>query len=126
MKKDTAVIVALTVIAVAVVAFLFVGRVHIPAVEKAESVSNGVHTELNEVQTKELCAILKGKRLYKDRPACGFEDTPYMVITCRDGQTMTFCTAFDDCPIVYYKEKNRYCRLTDYENHRLRSLCDDV
>lgn len=65
----------------------------------------------------ELAAIVDGKRLYRDSPSCGFDEN----VSVRFG-AQTFCIARDPCPILYYKEKNRYIRLSEKEKTRLYEL----
>lgn len=71
------------------------------------------HSELEAIK-----AIFDGKKMYKDNPSCGF--TEDVSVTFNEAQT--FCIACDTCPIVYWKEKDRYIRLTEEEKTQLYHL----
>lgn len=72
--------------------------------------------EDQEVET--IKAIFNGKKMYKDNPSCGFSET----ISIKFNNEHTFCIARDTCPIVYWKEKDRYFKLTEEEKTQLYDL----
>ncbi|MGN0370681.1 MAG: hypothetical protein ACI4EW_09060 [Butyrivibrio sp.] len=77
-----------------------------------------INEECKENELSEICNIFNGKILYKDDPACGFSEE--ISIKINEGQT--FCPACDSCPVVYWKEKNRYFRLSDEEIRRIHEI----
>lgn len=78
-----------------------------------------INTEFATEDFKEIATIFEGKELYNDTPSCSFnEDIAVMV-----GDSH-FCIANDACGIVYVKEKDKYFKLTDEENQKLRVLLE--
>lgn len=63
-----------------------------------------------------LKTLFDGKIMYRDNPSCGFSETVSIIFD----QKQTFCIAQDNCPIVYWKEKNRYITLSEDEKNQLR------
>ena len=73
---------------------------------------------LEDKDLETLKEIFDDKRMYKDTPSCGFSED----ISVRFNQSQTFCVARDTCPIVYWKEEDRYIRLTEEEKGVLYNL----
>ena len=67
-----------------------------------------------------LKSIFDGKIMYKDNPACGFSED----ISIKFNKEQTFCIACDTCPIVYWKEENKYIKLSEEEKARLYKLLE--
>ena len=67
-----------------------------------------------------LKTLFDGKIMYRDNPSCGFSETVSIIFD----QKQTFCIAQDNCPIVYWKEKNRYITLSEDEKNQLRDLLE--
>lgn len=59
--------------------------------------------------------IFDGKLLYKDSPACGFTENISIIFN----NSQTFCIACDTCPLIYWKEKDMYFRLSETEREQL-------
>lgn len=62
-----------------------------------------------------LKSIFSKKLMYTDNPTCGFSEDVSIVFD----KTQTFCIARDTCPIVFWKEKDRYISLTEVEQAQL-------
>lgn len=62
--------------------------------------------------------IFNGKRLCSDNLSCGFSDNVSIVIN----ETERFCFACDGCPVVYWKNKNKYFKLSEAEHIELREI----
>ena len=75
---------------------------------------------LNDIEVESLKAIFNGKKMHKDNLSCGFGEA----VSIKFDQEQTFCIARDTCPIVYWKEKNRYIRLSEYEKTQLYNLLE--
>ena len=81
------------------------------------------NNELHSLSDKELelvKSIFNGKKIYKDNLSCGFSEN----ISIKFDQEHTFCIARDTCPIVYWKEKDRYIKLSDDEKTQLYNLLE--
>lgn len=63
-------------------------------------------------------SIFNGKKMYKDNPSCGFSEDVSIKL---DG-SHTFCIAQDTCPIIYWKEDNKFFRLREEEKTQLYNL----
>ena len=81
------------------------------------------NNELHSLSDKELelvQSIFNGKKIYKDNLSCGFSEN----ISIKFDQEHTFCIARDTCPIVYWKEKDRYIKLSEDEKTQLYNLLE--
>lgn len=79
-----------------------------------------VSEHLTETDFKIICDMFEGKRLYRDTPSCGFGEE-VSILMDRNGEVQYFCIAQDDCPILYWKNRERYFKLSDAENEKLHS-----
>jgi len=73
---------------------------------------------LDDKEFKILKSILNGKKLYRDNPSCGFSEN----ISIKFNDEQTFCIARDSCPIIYWKEKDKYIKLSKKEKQKLYDL----
>lgn len=62
--------------------------------------------------------IFDNKKLYKDNPSCGFSENIAVVLD----NSLIFCIAQDNCPIIYYKNKKLFFRLSNQEKELLYSV----
>ena len=76
--------------------------------------------QLNDKDLESVKIIFNGKKLYKDNLSCGFDEA----VSIKFDDEQTFCIARDTCPIVYWKEKNRYIRITEDEKTQLYNLLE--
>ena len=106
------------------VIYLRQDKVNLYLVKKAEvyfqygstdSINHLSNNEMESVKT-----ILNGKKLYKDNLSCGFSEA----VSIKFDDEHTFCIARDTCPIMYWKEKNRYIRLTENEKTQLYNILE--
>lgn len=79
-----------------------------------------VINQLSDKEVEYVKDIFSGKKLYKDNLSCGFSEA----VSIKFNQEKTFCIAQDTCPIVYWKEKNRYIKLSEDEKNQLYSLLE--
>lgn len=79
-----------------------------------------VTCQLSDDEMEFIKTIFNGKKMYKDNLSCGFSET--VSVTFNNEQT--FCIARDNCPIVYWKEKNKYIKLTENEKEQLYTLLE--
>lgn len=77
-----------------------------------------ISEELTEDDLKSVMAIFDNKKLYYGKPSCGFNERIAVVLD----DTHVFCIACDDCPIIFYKNKEMYFNLSNQENRVLRDL----
>ena len=102
----------------AVLIVLLNNRTDLAFVKTAKSVSWRGQTELSTEETIQICAIFDGKILYRDNLSCGFSENVAVVFN----ENQTFCIACDSCPIVYWKEKNKYFNITEAQKKQLYSI----
>lgn len=69
-------------------------------------------------ELKLIANIFNGKTMYKDNPSCGFSES----VAVQLDNSHTFCIARDGCPVVYWKEENRYFSITEEEKINLHNL----
>ncbi len=62
--------------------------------------------------------MFDNKKLYKDNPSCGFSENIAVVLD----KSEVFCIACDECPIIYYKNKGMFFKLSAQENKIFRSI----
>lgn len=75
-------------------------------------------SRISEQEMSWIKELFAGKILYKDNPSCGFTED---VSICFNG-SQTFCFACDTCPIIYWKEKERYFKISGEEQEQLYEL----
>ncbi|MBQ7857503.1 MAG: hypothetical protein IJ351_02575 [Oscillospiraceae bacterium] len=75
---------------------------------------------LSDQEVESLKAIFNKKRMYKDNLSCGFSEA----VSVKFNQEHTFCIALDACPIIYWKEKNRYIKISEDEKTQLYDLLE--
>ena len=106
------------------VIYLRLDKVNMDFAKKAEVYFQYRDTDaINQLSDKEMESvktIFNGKKLYKDNLSCGFSEA----VSIKFDDEQTFCIARDTCPIVYWKEKNRYVRLTEDEKVQLYNLLE--
>ena len=78
-----------------------------------------IHT-LTEKEIAELKLLFNNKRIYNDNPSCGFSED----IAIKFDDMMTFCIARDTCPIIYWKEKDKYFKISEEEQRVLYELLE--
>lgn len=121
-NKILLLVVLIVVIVIAVMVYFCSNRVKIEFTEEAEAcfIYEGVSSvsRLNEEDVELLRTLFNGKFAYKDNPSCGFSEDVSVTFDNRH----TFCIARDTCPIVYWKEKNKYIKLSEKEMSQLYEL----
>lgn len=73
---------------------------------------------LSDQDLDSIIEIFNNKSLYRDNPSCGFTED----VSIQFNESETFCIACDTCPVIYWKNKDRYLGLSDYENSALRDI----
>lgn len=73
---------------------------------------------LDEDELESLKTLFNGKKMYKDDPSCGFSEN----VSIKFNKAQTFCIAQDTCPIIYWKEENRYIKLSEEKKIQLYNL----
>ncbi len=76
---------------------------------------NNTEKKLSKNDLKKLTELFDGKVLYSDDPSCGFTENVAIVFNEKD----CFCIANDTCPIIYWKNKDKYFKLLDKEYSEL-------
>lgn len=106
------------------VIYLRQDKVNLDLVKKAEVYfqygSTDAINQLSNNEMESVKTILNGKKLYKDNLSCGFSEA----VSIKFDDEHTFCIARDTCPIMYWKEKNRYIRLTENEKTQLYNILE--
>lgn len=65
-----------------------------------------------------MCDLFNDKKLYSDSLSCGFSDNISIIIN----GTEKFCFACDSCPIVYWKNKDKFFKLSASEYDKLTKI----
>lgn len=126
MKKAIWILSAIIVIVVILLGVIYLrqDKVNLDLVKKAEVYFQYGNTDtINQLSNNEMESvktILNGKKLYKDNLSCGFSEA----VSIKFDDEHTFCIARDTCPIIYWKEKNRYIRLTENEKTQLYNILE--
>lgn len=127
MKKTVLISVAmLAVVVFACVGIYFIkqNRVDLSFAENGETFFeyNDTHHShsLSDKDLETLKELFNDKRMYKDTPSCGFCDEVSIVFN----NSQTFCIAGDTCPIIYWKQKNMYFKLSEDEKTQLYKLLE--
>lgn len=114
----------LVVVVLSGVIYLRNGKVNMDLVKSAEACfqygDTDAKSQLSDKELEAVKAIFNGKKLHKDTPNCCFSEAA--CIKFDDGRT--FCIAQDTCPIVCWKEKNKYIELTENEKNQLYKLLE--
>ncbi len=127
MNKKVVVLSATVVcIAVAVALFFVIGRrVKLGDVNKAEINydydSVLVDESLTKEETETITDIFENNFLYSDNPSCGFSQDISIVID----NDKTFCIARDTCGIIYWKEKDKYFKVSDEDIEKVHKLFEN-
>lgn len=77
-----------------------------------------ISQQLSDEDFKKIITIFDNKFLYKDEPSCGFDENVSIVFN----DSQTFCIACDKCPVIYWKEKNKYFRISEDKMNQLYSI----
>ena len=109
---------------VVLILFLWFGTTNIP-----EPTTGSVRFDYtdNTVQVlqedlKQLYKNMNHRVLRWDNPSCGFGEDVSMTLIDENGQEHHFWFACDTCPIVYYKEQNRYFNLSNKEDAEIKEI----
>ena len=104
--------------------YLRVNRVNMEFVEEADVCfiygDTDILCRLGDKELETIKAIFNDKKMYKDNPSCGFSED----VSIKFNKEQTFCIARDTCPILYWKEENRYIKLSEYEKTQLYYLLE--
>ena len=126
-KKFIILIVSIIFIIIMIFAGLFIPKrntVNMSFAKKAEVFfkheSTNIDIVLSEQELSSICDICDGKEMYRDNPSCSFSED--VAIKFNDKQT--FCLARDTCPIIYWKEKDKYFNITEEEKEKLYSILE--
>lgn len=98
-------------------------RVDIPYVESGKVFFRYAESDVQEVlSASDLSSISKmfaGKIVYKDMPSCGFSES--VSIQINEG-SQVFYVARDGCGVIYWKNADKYFKLSDNEIKILHSI----
>lgn len=129
-KAVILIIVSVTIILCAIIAFLIANTLRIGPEEYTGAIITfkydgaNIKKDTNENELVEISKILSGKLLYKDDLKCGFSEDISVKLTGKS-KNLTLLIARDACPILYVKEADRYIKLTEKEANKLRKiLCE--
>ena len=126
MKKKTIIIISASIICIILVVFignnvLINNRVEEDNIEiKFFYDDSKTWEKVDSSDGRAIAKILSGYKLKEvDIPSCGFTDDIAIYINNRKN---VFCLACDGCPIIYWKNKNTYFRLSEKDNRQLHSV----
>lgn len=127
MKKIIPILIVVLIIVFAtilLICFLTINRCEIDSIKtcKVTFVHNckEISADISYKEMEIIDCLFSGKILYADEPSCGFSEE----VSIKINGSETFCVARDGCPIVYWKEKDRYFRLDEGEKVQLHLLLE--
>lgn len=95
--------------------FVEVGRVTFVYGEKE------IHTMLSEDDLQEIIEMFDNKVLFRDSPACGFSES----VSIQLNESEVLCLACDGHSLVYWKNKDRYFKVSSKDIVRLHELLSE-
>lgn len=114
----------LLLIIILVVIMLKKNMVNMDFAERGEAIykyyKSDIQVSLSDQDMHIICDIFSGKLLHRESYSCGFGED----ISVRFNSSQTFCLATDDCPIIYWKEKDKYFRISEKEKIQLRKILE--
>lgn len=122
MKK--ALICILILIALVILAFIMIGypKTDLSNVYEAEIIFKYQEKDIIEKISREdltsIKNILDKKELYRDNPSCGFDEN----ISIKLDNDALLLIARDGCPIIYYKNEDKYFTLSETEKEKLHEI----
>ncbi len=115
-------IVVFIVIVGVVLSIVFLPKVNMSFANEGKAIfkyeSKDISDNISSDDFAEICRLFDGKKLYSDNPSCGFSDDVSIMIN----GTESFCFAKDTCPVVLWKNKNKYFNLSDDEYVKLTEI----
>ena len=112
----------LTVLIIIGSSVMIYNTVRITNVFEGEAVFKyGGSNEINSISKQDIDNIIKifnGKFTYKDNPSCGFSED----ISVKLNNDQIFCFARDTCPIIYWKNKDRYFKISKSQKTELYEI----
>ena len=119
MKAKAAILICIAICVVSTVLIVLLNnQTNLSFVETAKCVSSRGQTELSTEETMQICAMFDRKSLYRENLSCGFSES--VTVVFNDNQT--FCIACDSCPVIYWKEKDKYFNITEAQKKQLHSI----
>lgn len=104
--------------------YLMVNKVDMGFAQEAEvcfiNGTTSAESRLSDIELAAIKAIFNRKKLFKDNPSCGFSEE----VSIKFNQAQTFCIARDTCPIIYWKEKDMYFKLSEEEKAELYKILE--
>ena len=80
-----------------------------------------INTQIVDKNDFEFLKNTLAGRSYKDKPSCGF--TTDIAITLTNGkQSITFCPACDDCPVLRVNKTDRYIAISEKKRKQLDAI----
>lgn len=77
--------------------------------------------ELPKEKTMLIKKTFNRKIVYKENHSCGFSEN----VSVKFKNSQTFCFARDGCPIIFWKEKNKYFKVSEEEILLLHDLLEE-
>ena len=116
MRKNLFILAMVSFVLILLTTFLFNHKnLKLNDVKKAEAIFiyDGVNVSyiLNTDDLNLILNIFNNKVSYRDNLSCGFSSN----IAIKFNDSCTLCFACDTCPVVYWKEENRYIDITESE-----------
>ena len=74
--------------------------------------------EITQEDVMKINEMFNDKHLYKDMPSCGYGENA--IIKFNDDAE--FCLPFDECPTIYFKNKDMYFNISEEEQKELYGI----
>lgn len=113
-------------IVVAILTVIILNRVNMSFAEDGEVCfhykDSKVDKQLSNKDFEYICGLFNGKFLTFDNPSCGFDEN---ISVKFNGGDQIFCLAHDGCPIIYWKNKDKYFSLSENEYSDLKNILSE-
>ena len=81
----------------------------------------GSTSTLTQEEAERIFELFDGKVMVDDNPSCGFGED--VSVSINDGEYV-FYIAQDTCPVIYYKNYDKYISVSDSEQETLYSILE--
>ena len=81
----------------------------------------GATSVLTQEEAERIFELFDGKVMIDDNPSCGFGED--VSVSINDGEYV-FYIAQDTCPVIYYKNYDKYISVSDSEQETLYSILE--
>lgn len=124
-KKYIIILPIIFIFVLLLLAFYIFNKTNLDFVKRGRAVFKYANTDISQQLSDEDCEkiinIFDNKIMYNDEPSCGFDENISIIFN----NSQTFCIACDTCPVIYWKEKDKYFRISEDKKNQLYSILNN-